>query len=57
MIGNKLRLSTPGLFRLSDPATPAILDDTTAAFSFPLVRANKVTAAFDRGRLPGSPKR
>jgi hypothetical protein len=33
------------------PATPAMIDDTTAAFSFPAVAGKKVTAAFDGGRI------
>src|SRR4051794_39084794 len=32
-------------------ATPAMTDDTILPFSFPAVRAKKVTAAFDGGRL------
>jgi hypothetical protein len=28
-----------------------MLDDTTAAFSFPAIERKKVTAAFDGGRL------
>jgi hypothetical protein len=31
--------------------TPALSDDSAAAFSFPAVRGKKVTAAFDGGRL------
>jgi hypothetical protein len=38
-------------FRLSGHATPAVLDDTTAAFSFPAVARKKVTAAFNGGRV------
>jgi hypothetical protein len=44
-------LSKPTLFRLHFPATFFMLDDTTAAFSFPAVERKKVTAAFDGGRL------
>jgi hypothetical protein len=33
------------------PATPAMIDDTTAAFSFPAVSRKKITAAFDGGRI------
>jgi len=31
--------------------TPAVIDDSAAAFSFPAVRGKKVTAAFDGGWL------
>ena len=44
-------MSTPSLFRLIEPATPAMSDDMTLPFSFPAVRGKKVTAAFDGGRL------
>ena len=35
----------------SEPATPAITDDSLLPFSFPAVAGKKVTAAFDGGRL------
>ena len=44
-------MSTPSLFRLIEPATPAMSYDMTLPFSFPAVRGKKVTAAFDGGRL------
>ena len=39
------------IFPPQPPATPAMIDDTTAAFSFPAVAGKKVTAAFDGGRI------
>ncbi|MFY9831218.1 MAG: hypothetical protein WAK66_00665, partial [Methylocystis sp.] len=51
LIWRRIRLPNPTLFRLHFPATFAMLDDTTAAFSFPAVERKKVTAAFDDGRL------
>ena len=33
------------------PATPGMMDDTTPAFSFPAVAREKVTAAFDGGKI------
>jgi hypothetical protein len=39
------------LFIRRPPATLAMIDDTTAAFSFPAVARKKVTGAFDGGRI------
>jgi len=39
------------LARLFGQPRPAMLDNTTAAFSFPAIARKKVTAAFDGGRI------